>query len=70
MKKIEACPKCGGTDVIRVPGGSTKPPRITVAGFNNFVPVTRYVCGGYGFGEQWLDSTDDIVRVRKAYPKR
>jgi hypothetical protein len=27
----------------------------------------RYVCGSCGFSEEWIDTPDDIAKVRKKY---
>ncbi|WP_418738290.1 hypothetical protein, partial [Dysosmobacter sp.] len=57
MKKTGVCPKCGGADIVRVPGGV----RSTMDNTQNFVirgfqsaPVDRYICCACGFSEEWL----------------
>ena len=32
-----------------------------------FVLVMRYVCGSCGFSEEWIDTAEDIAKVRKKY---
>jgi|KBSSwiStaDraftv2_1062776.scaffolds.fasta_scaffold3838937_1 Zn ribbon nucleic-acid-binding protein len=71
MKYGQNCPKCESQDIIRVPGyvgphnsGNNIPMGITI--FSS-VKVTRYVCGACGFSEEWLDSPDDIERLRQKY---
>jgi ribosomal protein S27AE len=71
MRNSKACPKCKATDIVRIPGvvGNYG------AGNNIFigrilfsaVKVTRYLCGSCGFSEEWVDSADDIARVKKRY---
>ena len=73
MKNSKTCPKCRSTDIIRVPGEA----RAYGAGNNSivvsgsilfkFVLVMRYVCGSCGFSEEWIDTPDDIAKVRKKY---
>ena len=52
MKETGVCPKCGGADIVRVPGGV----RSTMDNTQNFVirgfqsaPVDRYICCACGF---------------------
>ncbi len=33
----------------------------------NAVKVTRFLCGSCGFSEEWVESTDDIARIKKKY---
>ena len=61
MKKTGVCPKCGGADIVRVPGGV----RSTMDNTQNFVirgfqsaPVDRYICCACGFSEEWLREED------------
>ena len=72
MKNTDKCPKCGGTDLIYVPGSA----RAYGAGNNimtglttlSAVPVNRYVCATCGFTEEWVD-LEDIDKVKKAYKR-
>jgi predicted nucleic-acid-binding Zn-ribbon protein len=74
MKNSKMCPKCQSTDIIRVPGNATG----TGAGNNiivgstlflKFVLVTRYLCGSCGFSEEWIDTPEDIAKIRQQYPR-
>lgn len=67
MKKTGVCPKCGGADIVRVPGGV----RSTMDNTQNFVirgfqsaPVDRYICCACGFSEEWLRE-EDLEKVKK-----
>lgn len=67
MKKTGVCPKCGGADIVRVPGGV----RSTMDNTQNFVirgfqsaPVDRYICCDCGFSEEWLRE-EDLEKVKK-----
>jgi hypothetical protein len=33
----------------------------------NAAKVTRYLCASCGFSEEWIDSTDDIAKIKKKY---
>lgn len=66
MKNNNKCSKSGSRDTIRIPG--------EIVG--NFIPigwwagdakVARYLCGQCGFSEEWVESPDDIAKVRKMY---
>ena len=62
MKKSKQCPKCGGTDILRVEG-SVGP---NLSGNNlkmgatifSAIPLPRYVCTDCGYAEEWVDSSD------------
>ena len=70
MKCSHQCSKCGSRDIIRIPGWQG------IHGEGNFIPVgwwagnakvERFLCGHCGFSEEWLESLDDIAKVRKKY---
>lgn len=62
MKKSKVCPKCGGTDILRVKGhaGSHGAGNNIMVGMTIFsaVLVHRYVCCSCGFSEEWIDEKD------------
>jgi predicted nucleic-acid-binding Zn-ribbon protein len=70
MKQTGKCPKCESSDLIRIPG------QISAYGTGNNVPVglfktpvmvTRFVCAKCGFSEEWIDSSEEIERLREKY---
>lgn len=67
MKNSKTCPKCHASDVIRVDASNSEnyiPFGLTVF---TAIPVSRYLCGQCGFSEEWVDSPDDLERLRKKY---
>lgn len=71
MKKTGVCPKCAGTDILRIPGniglygvGNN----IQCGLFSRYVLVDRYVCCKCGFSEEWIDEKD-IERLEQKYRK-
>ena len=72
MRNSRTCPKCQSTDIVRIPGDV----RAFGAGNNiivgatifSAVKVTRYLCASCGFSEEWIESADDIARIKKKYP--
>jgi predicted RNA-binding Zn-ribbon protein involved in translation (DUF1610 family) len=71
VKNTNLCPKCNSEDIARVEGhtrghgaGSNIPVGATIF---QTVPVTRYVCGQCGFIESWIDSSDDVAKVKEKY---
>ena len=75
MKNSKSCPKCRSPDIVRVPGavgaygsGNNINASTKLWDFGGFVMVTRYVCGDCGFSEEWIDSADDIAKLKKKYP--
>ena len=69
MKNSKKCPKCQSSDVIRVPGEvAAIGNNIKLGGFNFWsVPVTRYLCATCGFAEEWVDSAEDIAKIKRKY---
>lgn len=74
MQKVNECSKCGGSDIVRVPGemvgfGGGNYIRVGVTYFSN-IPVSRYVCTSCGFIEEWVDGLGSMGSVvRKWKPK-
>ena len=71
MKQSGVCPKCGGTDLLRIFGtitdrGDGNRPPIAVSGIS--VPrVHRYVCCGCGYVEHWVESPMELFQIHQAY---
>ncbi len=73
MKKSGICPKCNSRDIVQIPGGTD------VRGFWNYiltgmtilsaVTVTRYLCSNCGFSEEWIDSPQDIKKLKDRFKK-
>jgi hypothetical protein len=71
MKNFKKCPKCQCADIVRIPGkvgayGSGNNISIGRIVFSG-VPVTRYLCTSCGFSEEWVDSVEDIAKVKQKY---
>ena len=71
MRNSKACPKCRSTDIIRIEGdvrGYGAGNNIAVGStVFSAVKVTRYLCGSCGFSEEWIDTDDDIAKLKKKY---
>ena len=69
MRYAKACPKCNGTDIIRVPSVNPTSNMIPV-GFSalSAVYVNRYVCCHCGYSEEWI-ARDDLPSLKKKYGK-
>ena len=74
MKNTNHCPKCNSEDIIRVEGqakgygaGSNIPTGATIF---QATRVTRYVCGNCGFIESWLDTPENIEKVKAEYANK
>ena len=70
MKLTGKCPKCESSDLIQIPGqigayGSGN--NVPLGLFKSPVKVTRFLCGKCGFSEEWIDSGEEIERLRKTY---
>lgn len=73
MKQSKQCPKCGGTDILRVEGhvGSYGAGNNLMMGMTNFsaIAVPRYVCCDCGYAEEWVDSRD-LYQLRERLRKK
>ncbi len=72
MKNTKICPKCGGTDILMIPGtsgaygtGNNIPSRKTIF---SYVLVNRYLCCSCGYSEEWIN-LDDIPKLKNKYKK-
>ena len=70
MKATQTCPKCGGHDILRVPGkaGPYGSGNNIQTGFSIFsaVLVHRYVCCSCGYSEEWIDPSD-LERLKERF---
>jgi len=71
MRTSKACPKCQSTDIVRIPGdvGGYGAGNNVMVGRTiiSAVKVTRYLCASCGFIEEWVDSPDDLAKLKKKY---
>ena len=62
MKRTHICPKCGGTDILRIEGkaGAYGTGNNIMTGMTIFsaVLVHRYLCCNCGYSEEWIDQKD------------
>ena len=73
MKNTKKCPKCGGSDIIFVPGsagpygnGNNIMEGLKIKSIKSAVPVDRYICTRCGFSEEWID-LDYMDKLKKKY---
>lgn len=69
MKNGSPCPKCGATQVLRLPGKLYDRIPIGVTLFSA-VPVTQYLCRQCGYLERWIDSPADRERLVRRYGRK
>lgn len=72
MKNTHVCPKCNGTDIIKIEGdvrsyGAGNNIQTGISIFSS-VLVHRYLCCSCGYSEEWVD-TKDIDKLKKKYGK-
>ena len=75
MRNAKTCPKCRAADIVRIPETwKTKGVygnAIWVGWWPwNIVFTTRYLCAACGYSEAWVDSRDDIAKVKQHYAGR
>ena len=73
MKNTKKCPKCGGSDIIFVPGsagpygnGNNIMEGLKIKSIKSAVLVDRYICTTCGFSEEWID-LDYMDKLKKKY---
>ena len=70
MKNSRICPKCNGTDIIRIEGrsGAQGSGNNIQTGMTIFSAVLghRYLCCDCGYSEEWIDK-EDIGTLKKKY---
>lgn len=68
MKQNNKCTKCGSVDLLRIPIIPGEEPHIVVGERPmHMVAVTKFICGQCGFIEEWVESTDDLAKLRTEY---
>ena len=55
MKSKNLCPKCGGSNILRIEDGRDSTGVSLYLGFMNWTPVARYVCTDCGYVESWVN---------------
>ena len=70
MRKSRTCPKCGGGDIVRIPGDLGRQGVGSIpAGMTIFssVKVARFVCGGCGYVEHYVEDAEGLQKLRRKY---
>ena len=70
MKRTNTCPKCGGTDILRIEGtskgyGAGNNIQVGMTIFSA-VLVHRYLCCDCGYSEEWIDK-EDIQKLKDKF---
>ncbi len=72
MKNTPKCPKCGSSEITRVPdnpcrhasGNNIYTTKMTLIGK---IPVIRYVCCSCGYVENWVEGRGELAELRQAF---
>lgn len=72
MKNTHKCPKCGSSEIIRVPdnpyrhasGNNIYTTKMTLIGK---IPVIRYVCSSCGYVENWVEGRGELDELRRSF---
>jgi ribosomal protein S27AE len=60
------CPKCGSAEIMNVtPQGGT----MIQTSLTNKVKMTRLVCGGCGYSEEWVMTDLDLREMKRRFGK-
>ena len=69
MKNSKTCPKCEGSDIVRLDGnvGAYGAGNTAMIGGTIFSagPVARYICLDCGYTEEWIDR-EDIAKIKNS----
>ena len=63
MKSTGKCPKCGSDQIAVIPSKLGTYNQIKTD-FSSFVDVTRYICAGCGYMEQYVASEKALQALR------
>ena len=74
MKNGNKCPKCESENILKIPV-------LKSDSLSNYIPtgnglfikpvyVSRYLCEECGYSEEWIDSKEDIEKLKKKYKKK
>ena len=69
MKNTKSCPKCGSTDIVRIPDNPNRHAsgnNIYTSTYTLFgkIPVIRYVCCSCGYAENWVENEEELESER------
>ena len=67
MQYTHVCPKCHASSVVRIPGVVGPYGAAILLTTLSAVPVSRYACLNCGFVEEWIDTPDDLAKLRRKY---
>ena len=72
MKNTKSCPKCGSTDIVRIPDNPNRHAsgnNIYTSTYTLFgkIPVIRYVCCSCGYAENWVENEEELEEIRKTF---
>lgn len=71
MRSTGRCPKCGSSDLVRVPDDAHRYLAnsicITKLVTVERIPVARYVCCGCGYVEDWVEQPRERSRIKQAF---
>lgn len=68
MKNTRSCPKCQSNDIVRIEGkAGSYGSNIPIGMSKLAVTVTRFLCLSCGFLEEWIESKEDLEKIRSKY---
>ena len=67
MKTSNKCPKCNAFDVIKSPSSVWKGNNNQISSGFSTIPVVRYLCVQCGYSEEWIESREDRLKLKKKW---
>lgn len=70
MKFNYCCPKCQGSEIAKIEGGSFKGNVYNSISLGlSMIYLTRYVCTNCGFSENYVENPTDLAKIKNKYYK-
>jgi len=68
VKQTGKCPKCGLSEIIRIPPSATMWGQMKVGKtLFSAVKATRFLCAKCGYSEEWVEKPNDIKKLRTKF---
>ena len=69
MKNSNQCPKCDSREVVKIPSVVGPDANLIRVGYWSLagIYVTRFACCTCGFTEEWIESSEDLQKLKKKF---
>jgi len=67
MRNTKSCPKCQGTDLVRIESPQDGSANLISTGWFSAARVTRFLCAKCGFSEEWIEDPEQLAKLVEKY---